>query len=166
MVEAVIGLGSNLGDRLAHLQKGITGLASCCKVVAVSSVFETQPVGPSQPAYLNAAAIVETEMSPAQLMEHCLAIGQEAGRQRLEKWGPRTLDLDVLDIAGVTSSDPFVVVPHPYSHQRGFVLIPWAHIRPQWMHSAVNESVGELASRIDVMAEGINRRDDLALTIS
>lgn len=167
MVEAVIGLGSNLGDRLAHLQKGITGLArSGCDVVALSSVFETKPVGPSQPSYLNAVVVVETSLSPRELMTVCLDIEQESGRERLEKWGPRTLDMDVLDIAGVTSSDSYVVVPHPLSHERGFVLVPWAQVRPEWVHPAVGRTIASLAAEVDVAADGIIRREDLALQMS
>lgn len=167
MVEAVIGLGSNLGDRLAHLQKGITGLArSGCDVVALSSVFETSPVGPSQPSYLNAIVVVETSLSPRELMTVCLDIEKESGRERIEKWGPRTLDMDVLDIAGVSSTDEYILVPHPLSHERGFVLVPWAQVRPLWVHSAVGRTVDELAQGVDTVSEAIVRRDDLALLLS
>lgn len=163
MVEAVIGLGSNLGDRLTNLQKGITGLTSSGTVVAVSSVFETKPVGPDQPSYLNAVVVVETDLSPQLLMDLCLSVEASAGRERTLRWGPRTLDMDVLDVAGTSSSDPYVVIPHPLSHERGFVLVPWAQVRPDWIHPATGTSVSSLASMIDVAAEGIVRRDDLEL---
>lgn len=167
MVEAVIGLGSNLGDRLNHLQNGITGLTrSGCDVVALSSVFETAPVGPTQPAYLNAVVVIETSLSPQELMTVCLNIEEELGRERLVKWGPRTLDMDVLDIAGISSADDYIRVPHPLSHERGFVLVPWAQVRPAWVHPAVGKSVGELAAAVNVAGEGIVRRDDLVLGIS
>ena len=176
MREAVIGLGSNLGDRLAHLQKGITDLSrTCTRVVATSRVFETEPVGPEQPQYLNAVVIVETEMSPMDLLELCQRIEFEANRVREERWGPRTLDLDVLDIAGYASEDPVLTVPHPLSHERGFVLVPWADADPNWIHGRAKKAVSSLAASVvpgysgpdEVLPKsaGIWLRDDLALVL-
>lgn len=174
MTKAAIGLGSNLDDRLRSLQKGITGLAlwhspalmhPCVEVVAVSGVHETSPVGPDQPAYLNAVAIVRTTLTPHGLLEACLQVEADNGRTRTQHWGPRTLDLDILDIDGVTCDAPDLVVPHPWSHRRGFVLVPWAEVAPDWLHPATGTTVASLAAGIDRAAEGIVRRDDLVLQV-
>jgi 2-amino-4-hydroxy-6-hydroxymethyldihydropteridine diphosphokinase len=172
MHKAVIGLGSNLDDRLAHLQKGITALAHSLsplhhrtRVVAVSRTFQTAPIGPDQPAYLNAVALVETTLAPADLLAHCQRIETQQGRVRTQHWGPRTLDLDILDIEGFESSTPELAVPHPESHKRGFVLVPWADVAGEWLHPATGRPVAEMAAAVDLTALGIEVRDDLPLTL-
>jgi 2-amino-4-hydroxy-6-hydroxymethyldihydropteridine diphosphokinase len=124
-LDAVIGLGANLGDRRATLQGAVRRLAAIAEVVAVSSLYETVPVGgPPQPAYLNAAIRLSYEGSPRALLAALLAIERDAGRERRERWGPRILDLDILWIRGVVCSEPGLAVPHPRLRERAFALYP------------------------------------------
>lgn len=128
MARAFLGLGSNLGDRWEFLREAV---ASLDQVVAVSEVFETDPVGgPEQGAFLNVVVQLETERTPRQLLAMCHRLESAAGRVREERWGPRTLDVDVLWIDGVTMSDPDLIVPHPRMFERRFVLEPLAQLAP------------------------------------
>ena len=136
MPRAHLGLGSNLGDRLAHLQFGLDGLAARAgRVVAISPVYETQPVGgPPQPDYLNAVVTVETELSPRELLGVAKALEAEAGREPADaerRWGPRPLDIDILVVGDERVAEPDLVVPHPRIHQRAFVLAPLADVAPE-----------------------------------
>ncbi|MGH2659104.1 MAG: 2-amino-4-hydroxy-6-hydroxymethyldihydropteridine diphosphokinase [Actinomycetota bacterium] len=124
---AYLGLGSNLGDRLANLQRAVELLAAQpgLKVVRSSRVYETDPVGgPPQPDYLNAVVEVETSVSPRELLNVCMEVERGFGRVRDERWGPRTIDIDVLTYDEEEVDDPDLTVPHPRMHQRGFVLVP------------------------------------------
>jgi 2-amino-4-hydroxy-6-hydroxymethyldihydropteridine diphosphokinase len=123
---AFIALGSNLGDRLGNLQEAVHGLAATAgvKVVRTSRVYETDPVGPPQPDYLNAVVLVETTLSARRLLEACLAVERTMGRERKERWGPRIIDLDLLLYGREEIEEPGLTVPHPRMHERGFVLAP------------------------------------------
>ena len=122
MTRAFLGLGSNLGDRRRHLRDAIAAIPD---VVAVSRVYETAPVGgPDQGAYLNVVVRLDTERSPRELLEICRAREAEAQRVRTVRWGPRTLDVDVLWVDGQTVDEPDLVVPHPRMFERAFVLMP------------------------------------------
>ncbi|MGH2649981.1 MAG: 2-amino-4-hydroxy-6-hydroxymethyldihydropteridine diphosphokinase, partial [Actinomycetota bacterium] len=124
---AYLGLGSNLGDRLANLQRAVELLAAQpgLKVVRSSRVYETDPVGgPPQPDYLNAVVEVETSVSPRELLNVCMEVERGFGRVRDERWGPRTIDIDVLTYDEEEVDDPDLTVPHPRMHERGFVLVP------------------------------------------
>src|SRR4051812_23579136 len=112
VVDVVVGLGGNLGDRETTLAAAVSDLGALGTVLAVSALYETAPVGPPQPAYLNAAARVETPLSPRALLDSLLAIERRHGRERREKWGSRTLDLDILWIVGAVVSEGDLVVPH------------------------------------------------------
>jgi 2-amino-4-hydroxy-6-hydroxymethyldihydropteridine diphosphokinase len=131
---AYLGLGSNLGDRAAHLQFALDGLAARAgTVVAVSPVYETEPVGgPPQPDYLNAVVALDTELDPRRLLGVAKALEREAGRELdgAPRWSPRTLDIDILLLDDVRVSEPDLVVPHPRIHQRAFVLAPLADLAP------------------------------------
>lgn len=136
MTRAALGLGANLADARGALRAAVAGLAghAAIELVAVSGLWRTAPVGgPDQPDYLNAVVIVATELSPAQLLAAAQALEAAAGRTREVRWGPRTLDVDVLDIAGARSTDPTLTVPHPRAHARAFVLAPWAEVDPDWV---------------------------------
>ena len=127
MTRAHVGLGSNLGDRLANLDAAVTAMDAdeLTHVMAVSKVYETEPVGgPAQGPYLNAVAVLETDRDPHELLRLLLAIEAMLGRERLERWGPRTADLDLLLYDGPPVHDPDLVVPHPRARERGFVLVP------------------------------------------
>ena len=122
MTRAFLGLGSNLGDRRRHLRDAIAAIPD---VVAVSRVYETAPVGgPDQGAYLNVVVRLETERSPRELLEICREREAEAQRVRTVRWGPRTLDVDVLWVDGQTVDEEDLAVPHPRMFERAFVLMP------------------------------------------
>jgi 2-amino-4-hydroxy-6-hydroxymethyldihydropteridine diphosphokinase len=132
-VRAYLGLGSNLGDRWAYLSLGARALGRLDPSLVVSPVYETTPVGgPSdQGAYLNAVVSVETDLSPRQLLAYAHEIETEAKRERLERWGPRTLDVDIVVIDGVRVDEDGLTVPHPRMTERAFVLAPLEDIAPQ-----------------------------------
>ena len=129
-VRAFLGIGSNLGDRLAYLQGAVDGLAATdgIEVVAVSAVIETDPVGPEQPDYLNAVVAVDTTLTPRALLEAGQRLEQEAERVREQRWGPRTLDVDVLLYGDEQVDEPDLVIPHPRFAERDFVLAPLADL--------------------------------------
>lgn len=127
MVTAFLGLGSNLGDRLGNLQRAVDLLTATpgVRVIRSSRVYETEPVGgPAQPAYLNAVIEVETDLGARGLLSACLRVEGELGRVRTDRWGPRTIDVDLLTYGEETIGEPDLVVPHPRMHERGFVLAP------------------------------------------
>ena len=131
MTRAVLALGSNLGDRLAHMRRAVVALERVGEVVAVSSLYETEPVGgPAQGRYLNAAVTVETDLSPRRLLDRALEVEREAGRVRDMRWGPRTLDIDIITHGSEKVEQQGLVVPHPRAHERRFVLEPVAEIAP------------------------------------
>jgi 2-amino-4-hydroxy-6-hydroxymethyldihydropteridine diphosphokinase len=132
---AYFGIGTNLGDRLAHLQLAVDALAAAegVHVVAVSPVYETDPVGgPEQPDYLNAVVAVDTASTPRALLELAHAVESAADRVRTVHWGPRTLDVDVLLVGDERIDEPDLVVPHPRMEERAFVLVPLADLDPHW----------------------------------
>ncbi len=132
MSRVAIALGSNVGDRLAQLRHGIAGIAGLARIVATSHVYETAPVGgPEQGPYLNAVVLVGADLALTNLLERLLAIEEATGRQRREKWGPRTLDLDIVAWDGPAIDQPGLTVPHPRAIERRFVLEPLAEVWPE-----------------------------------
>jgi len=128
-MKVVIALGSNLGDREATLIDAINQLAAIITVVKVSTFHETAPVGgPEQPDYLNAVLIGESELEPTELLRKMQEIELAAGRQRIERWGARTLDLDLIAADDLVIESEFLTLPHPRAHERRFVLDPWLEI--------------------------------------
>ncbi len=131
-MRAAVGLGSNVGDRRAHLSFALHRLAETEALVSVSSLYETAPVGgPQQGAYLNAAAVIETSVGARTLLARCLAIERERGRTRRIRWGPRTLDLDVLLHDGGPIDEKGLTVPHPRLLGRRFALEPLLEAWPE-----------------------------------
>lgn len=131
---AYLGLGSNLGDRAAHLQRAVDVLCADpdVRVAAVSPVYETEPVGgPPQADYLNAVVALETDRPARDLLELARRLESDAGRVRRERWGPRTLDVDVLLVGDERVDEPDLVVPHPRLHDRAFVLAPLHDVAPE-----------------------------------
>jgi 2-amino-4-hydroxy-6-hydroxymethyldihydropteridine diphosphokinase len=128
-VRSFVALGSNLGDRWARLREALAGLPD---VVAVSPVYETDPVGGpgGQGAYLNAVVELDTELSPRELLELGQALERAAERVRSERWGPRTLDVDVLLVGDLVVDEPDLQVPHPRMWNRDFVLVPLRDLAP------------------------------------
>jgi len=132
---AYLGIGSNLGDRAAHLQGALEALGRVdgLRVVAASPVYETSPVGgPPQPDFLNAVVAVDTELSARALLEVAHLIEAAAERVRTVRWGPRTLDVDVLLVGDEQIDEPDLVVPHPRMAERAFVMVPLADLAPEW----------------------------------
>lgn len=130
-MKAVVGLGANLGDRLATMRAALEALARVATVEKVSSVYATAPVGgPPQPDYLNAAVLVEVEARPRELLHSLLAIESSLGRVRHERNGPRAIDLDILWIEGVVVKSEELEVPHPRLKERAFALAPMLEVAP------------------------------------
>ena len=165
MTRSVLALGSNLGDRLGHLQAALDLLAADVRVVAVSPVYETDPVGgPDQEAYLNAVVVVDGP-EPRDL----LALGHrvEAARDRVrrERWGPRTLDVDLVASGDTVLDDPGCTVPHPRAAERAFVLVPWRDVEPDGVLPGAG-GVADLLDRLGADARaGVRARPDLALRV-
>ena len=145
-VRAFLGLGSNLGDRWAHLRRAVDQLRAERTVVAVSHVYETEPIGgpDDQGAFLNLVVEVALKVGedPFTLLAECQRLEVAAGRVRLVRWGPRTLDADVLWIEGVTLDTPELTVPHPRWHERRFVLAPLADLAPELVDEEMWASAG------------------------
>lgn len=159
----VLALGSNQGGRLSMLQGAVDAIADTPEltVLAVSPVFETDPVGgPEQPDYLNAVVVGEGPHSPRTLLERALAIEDAFDRTREVRWGPRTLDVDVIAVGDLSVAEPDLVVPHPLAAERAFVLVPWQDADP----AAVLPGAGPVADLVAALdTSGVRRRDDLVL---
>jgi 2-amino-4-hydroxy-6-hydroxymethyldihydropteridine diphosphokinase len=142
-----LGIGSNLGDRRARLEEAVRGIPD---VRAVSSVYETTPIGgpPGQGDYLNAVVELDTELSPRQLLETAKGLEQAAGRKRGQRWGPRTLDVDVLLVGDLSVDEPDLVVPHPRMWQRRFVLVPLSELAPELVPAGTLAGAGGDVHRI------------------
>lgn len=129
-MRAFLGLGSNLGDREATLRTAVSALGD--EVVAVSSIYETEPLGgPEQGPFLNLVVELDTVLEPRGLLELAHRLEADAGRERVERWGPRTLDVDVLWIASGPVDEPDLRIPHPRMWERRFVLAPLAELAPE-----------------------------------
>lgn len=160
MSRAVLALGSNLGDRVAYLQGAIDSLAGDVDVIAVSGVYETAPVGgPDQQDFLNAVIVVETQLSPHQLLALCQGIETAHDRVREVRWGPRTLDVDIIAMEGVLLDEPSLTLPHPRAHERAFVCVPWLEVDP-----TAALPLGPV-SGLTLDAGGVSRREDLGLEV-
>ena len=155
---AVLSIGSNLGDRLAHLQGAVDALRPW--VVAVSPVYETAPWGPvPQDDYLNAVVLADdADAAPNDWLHRAQAAEQAAGRTRDVRWGPRTLDVDVIDVDGGTNADPELTLPHPRAHERAFVLVPWAQVAPDAVLPG-HGRVADLATDLARDGSGVRRTD-------
>ncbi|AIA05051.1 2-amino-4-hydroxy-6-hydroxymethyldihydropteridine diphosphokinase [Streptomyces noursei] len=164
---AVISLGSNLGNRLETLQGAIDALEDTpgVRVKAVSPVYETEPWGvaaDSQPSYFNAVVLIKTTLPPDSLLERGHAIEEAFERVRDERWGPRTIDVDILAYQDVVSDDPRLTLPHPRAHERAFVLVPWHDVDPE----AEVPGRGAVAALLAAVGnEGVNHRADLELRL-
>lgn len=129
MTRAFLGIGTNVGDRERHLHEAVAAMPD---VVAISAIYETEPVGgpEDQDPYLNAVVELDTDRTPRQLLELCQRLETAAGRVRTERWGPRTLDVDVLLVGDLVVDEPDLQVPHPRMWDRSFVLIPLSDLAP------------------------------------
>ncbi len=153
---AFLGFGSNLGDRHAQLAAALRNLSNdpAVRIVQGSSVYETKPVGKTdQPDFLNMVVQLTTSLSPLALLAACLDVEARLGRERRERWGPRTVDLDVLIYGTEKLNDERLILPHPRMHERSFVMVPLAEIAPD---ISVNErSAREIAATLSMA--GLNR---------
>ncbi|MFE2810782.1 2-amino-4-hydroxy-6-hydroxymethyldihydropteridine diphosphokinase [Streptomyces nigra] len=164
---AVLSLGSNLGNRLETLQGAVDALADTpgLRIKGVSPVYETEPWGVepgSQPSYFNAVVVLKTTLPPSSLLERAHAVEEAFHRVRDERWGARTLDVDIVAYAGVVSDDPVLTLPHPRAHERAFVLAPWYDLDPEAQlpgRGAVADLLGTLTRR------GVVPRQDLELRL-
>lgn len=148
MTRAFLSLGSNLGDRRQFLTEAIGSLGS--SVVAVSPVYETDPVGgPEQGAFLNLVAELDTDLSPRALLAVCHRLESGAQRVRMQRWGPRTLDVDIIWIDGVTVDEPDLQIPHPRWSERLFVLAPLADLAPELVDDDVMARAQGQVRRVD-----------------
>lgn len=146
---AYIGLGSNLGDRVAYLRSGVNAIQHLGDSMSVSSVYESEPFGVSdeqQPMYLNMAVSIETKLAPEQLLAELVDIEQVNGRVRVRRNESRTLDLDVLMFGDEILDTPDLTVPHPRMHERTFVMLPLAEITPDSVHPVLQRTMSEIAA--------------------
>ena len=144
--QAILGLGSNIGDRRSRLERAIEGLAAAgLEILQTSSLYLTEPVDyPDQPWFLNQALLVGTRLSPHALLACCLEVEEALGRQRRLPKGPRTIDVDILLYADCILSDPKLTIPHPRFHLRRFALTPAAEIAAGWTHPSLGLSLAAL----------------------
>ena len=144
-----LSLGSNVGDREANLRDAQKRLGAIGRVTAVSSCYETEPVEfTQQPWFLNCAVAFETAQTPQQLMTSILNIEEAMGRRRVQKKGPRTIDIDILLFGDAVLDSPEVTIPHPAMHERRFVLEPLAEIAPEVRHGVFDKTILELRAAL------------------
>jgi len=147
-MKAVIALGANIGDPKAQMDLAVAMLREATEVISVSEYFSTKPISDiEQPDYLNAVCIVESELPALDLLSLLHGIEKALGRERLEKWGPRTIDLDLIQYGSLLSSADELKLPHPRAHERRFVLEPWISIDPEAIlltHGKISELLVQL----------------------
>ena len=164
MRQAFLGLGGNIGDTLTYLREAVLALESeapdgAVEVKAVSSVYETEPIGgPEQDAFLNIVVEIKTSLEPYDLLEFCLGLEQATGRVRRVRWGPRTLDVDVLWMEGVAMSEEHLTIPHPRMTLRRFVMVPLGEIAPEFLAGWEDSEDGEIKKLGSLFPEGAEVR--------
>ncbi|MEN9687993.1 MAG: hypothetical protein RL381_1005 [Actinomycetota bacterium] len=148
-MKAVVALGANIGDPKEQLDIAVAMLKAATEVHAVSSYFRTKPVGgPEQPDYLNAICILESDLPALDLLSLLQGIEKALGRERIEHWGPRTIDLDLIQYGPLLSKAEELQLPHPRAHERRFVLEPWYEIEPNAVlltHGKISELLEQLS---------------------
>lgn len=157
MNTAYLGLGSNLGNRLAFLRGGRDALIdhSDIELVRAAGVYETEAIGgpPDNPFFLNTVLQIQTTLAPYPLLEACLSVEDAFGRSRPVRWAPRTLDIDILFYTDQILSEENLTIPHPRLHERAFVLAPLLEIAPDLRHPLLDQTVTELAAASSGVAE-------------
>ncbi len=147
-MKAVIALGANIGNPKENLDLAIALLREATDLVSVSKYYTTAPVGgPEQPDYLNAVCIVESELPAVDLLSLLHGIEKTLGRERIEHWGPRTIDLDLIQYGSLLSNSQELALPHPRAHERRFVLEPWQEIEPEAIlltHGKISQLLAQL----------------------
>lgn len=172
VTRAVLALGSNLGDRHATLRGAVYALLSGPKAptpVVLSPVYETAPVGgPEQDTYLNAVLVVDFDGTAGELLERAQAVERDFDRVREVRWGPRTLDVDVIAFGDTVDDDPVLTLPHPRAHLRAFVLRPWLDADPAAVvpgRAPVATLLADVEAADTTGEQKLTRRDDLALRL-
>ena len=147
-MKAVIALGANIGNPREQMDLAVALLKESLEVSAISSYYVTAPVGgPEQPDYLNAVCLAESELPAAELLALLHGIEKVLGRERIERWGPRTIDLDLIQYGAILSYAEELQLPHPRAHERRFVLEPWVEIEPDALlltHGKISELLAQL----------------------
>jgi 2-amino-4-hydroxy-6-hydroxymethyldihydropteridine diphosphokinase len=156
-IGAAIALGSNLGDSLTILESALKILAQIPEITldSHSSWYRTAPIGPPQPDYLNGCALLKVQFTPEDLLDTLLAVEQKFGRLRRERWGPRTLDLDLLLFEDLILETPKLQIPHPRMRERAFVLAPLAEIAPHWIDPVSGIAIAQMLQDVD--CSGVHR---------
>ncbi|MDG6925672.1 MAG: 2-amino-4-hydroxy-6-hydroxymethyldihydropteridine diphosphokinase [Nitrososphaerota archaeon] len=166
MTEALIGLGSNLGEREQNLRSAVASLGHLGRILAVSPVFETEPMyHEDQGLFLNCVVSLETVLEPRALLEKLQSIESSLGRERRVRYGPRTIDLDILFYGALVVSGPGLEIPHPRIAERLFVLAPLNEVRPELVHPVLGVSVSQMLSALRT-DKGVVRRPDLSVGLS
>jgi 2-amino-4-hydroxy-6-hydroxymethyldihydropteridine diphosphokinase len=148
LADCVIGLGSNLGPRLENIRRAVQAISSVCQVVRASRLYETTAVGPPQPDYLNAALRIHCPLGPEALLQTLLETEHMLGRLRRERWGARTIDLDILWILGEQVDSASLKVPHPHLKERAFAIMPLLDVAPEAVDPMTGASYAELAAQL------------------
>ncbi|MBA4607823.1 2-amino-4-hydroxy-6-hydroxymethyldihydropteridine diphosphokinase [bacterium] len=164
--QAVLSIGSNLGDRAGRLQGAVSALEDTPEVtvVAISSVYETEPVGTPEGSgsFLNAVVLIDTTLTVHTLLDRALAIEDAFERERSEPGAPRTLDVDIIVVGDRVANDDSLTLPHPRAHERGFVLVPWLEIDPEGEIPG-HGFVADLVSGVDT--SGVTKREDVEIIL-
>ena len=155
--KSAIALGRNLGDSLTILEDALKTLAQTPGIAleSSSSWYQTAPIGPPQPDYLNGCALLKVQLTPEQLLAALLEVEKQFGRVRTQRWGPRSLDLDLLLFDRVVLETPKLQIPHPRMRERAFVLVPLAEIAPDWIDPVSGKAIAQLLQGLD--CSGVHR---------
>jgi len=156
MSSIYLGLGSNLGDRFANLQRAVDALGQYLTITSISPVFATEPWGdPDQPSFFNICVAAVGNLPPHELLDRIKTIEHELGREPSRHWGPRLIDIDILFYDKLVLSDERLTIPHPCIAERAFVLAPLGVIIPDFRHPETGESVQEMLEKVDL--SGVER---------
>ena len=154
MPRVFLSLGSNLGDRISHIQQAVSSLSMLenVQIIKTSSFYETEPWGnKNQNWFVNACVALDTTLTPLDLLKECQRIEMQLGRMRIneEKWGQRAIDIDILMYDNEIISDNVLTVPHPYFHLRAFVLVPMLEVKADLVHPVLNKTVSEIYDELE-----------------